>query len=473
MTRQLLADGALPVRFWPHAACHAAYLYNRLAHSGLDSQFSPFTALYGVLPRYHYLRPFGSLAFFKALPRPDKLSSRQAHLGVYLGYCPTSEANLYWNPTCDRIVSSVSTRHLPTTNYADFDRYYTTSPSARSSEVTPLSHPVVPPDLFTFAVPSCPSCALERAYLAIRAAQKPLDTNLYEHNPVCDKCETGGTLICCDFCNIVYHATCIPGMRAHVPAAGFVCEECHAQTFPDRQQEYAQILAGRVLRARYANSPDSTGMANGFSADAVADASAERPLQDATDLVADAPAARVPSSTPADDAAATVECTRASSATGSCALRSQRTAAEADAATPVVPSTRAARGSRRSTTAVLRSIDVSARRTRGSVGARGGTDAHASGVVAPDYAPILPRRRSYLCVRSSPPGRYLPPSPARPTLRSCVAPPPLALAAYHPSPTDDAAINQAITHGGSSAADSGLLRYIVTKGYPCSPLFCS
>ena len=29
MTRQLLADGALPVRLWPHAARHAAYLYNR------------------------------------------------------------------------------------------------------------------------------------------------------------------------------------------------------------------------------------------------------------------------------------------------------------------------------------------------------------------------------------------------------------------------------------------------------------
>jgi hypothetical protein len=64
MTRKLLADGALPVRLWPHAARHAAYLFNRLAHGGLDSQLSPFTALCGVLPRYHYLRPFGSLAFF-------------------------------------------------------------------------------------------------------------------------------------------------------------------------------------------------------------------------------------------------------------------------------------------------------------------------------------------------------------------------------------------------------------------------
>ena len=195
----------------------------------------------------------------------------------------------------------------------------------------------MPPDLFTCAVPACPSCALERAYFAVRAVQEPLDTNLYEHNPVCDKCETGGTHICCDFCNIVYHATCIPGMHANVPAAGFVCEECYAQTFPNRQQEYAQLLAGRVLRARYATSPDSAGTANGVSADAVYDASAERPLQDATDLVADAPAARVPSSTPADDAAATIECTRASSATGSRVLRSQRAAAGVDAAAPVVP----------------------------------------------------------------------------------------------------------------------------------------
>ena len=234
MTRQLLADGALPVRLWPHAARHAAYLYNQLAHGGLDSQLSPFTALYGVLPRYHYLRPFGSLAFFKALPRPDKLSSRQAHLGVYLGYCSKSEANLYWDPTCVRIVSSISTRHLPKTNYADFDRYVNTSPSARSSEVTAGPPPVGSPVLLTCAVPECPSCALERAYLAVRAVQESMDTNLYEHNPVGHKCETGGSLICCEFCNVVYHANCIPGMRAHVPVAGFACEECHAQSFPER-----------------------------------------------------------------------------------------------------------------------------------------------------------------------------------------------------------------------------------------------
>jgi hypothetical protein len=127
--------------------------------------------------------------------------------------------------------------------------------------------------------------------------QEPLDTNLYEHNPVCDKCETGGTLICCDFCNVFYHATCIPGMRAHVPDAGFVCEEYHAQSFPDRQQEYAYIFAGRVLRVKHVNSPVSPSPANDVSADAVTDARVERSLQDATDLVADAPATWASSST--------------------------------------------------------------------------------------------------------------------------------------------------------------------------------
>jgi hypothetical protein len=132
-----------------------------------------------------------------------------------------------------------------------------------------LLHPVGPPVLFTCAVPDCPSCALERAYLAVRAVQEPLDTNLYDHNPVCDKCETGGTLICCEFCNVVYHATCIPGMRAHVPDAGFVYEECHAQSFPDRQQEYAQLLAGRVLRVQYVPFPASPSTDNDVPVDAV------------------------------------------------------------------------------------------------------------------------------------------------------------------------------------------------------------
>ena len=89
MTRQLLADGALPLRLWTYALNHACFLYNRLAHSSLESLVSPFTAVYGELPRYHYLRPFGSLAFFKVLPRPAKLTYSQARLGVYLGFSRT------------------------------------------------------------------------------------------------------------------------------------------------------------------------------------------------------------------------------------------------------------------------------------------------------------------------------------------------------------------------------------------------
>jgi hypothetical protein len=403
MTRQLLADGALPVRFWPHAARHAAFLYNRLAHGGLDSHLAPFTALYGALPRYHYLRPFGSLAFFKALPRPDKLSSRQAHLGVYLGSCLTSEAHsrLYWDPIGDRIVSSVSTRHLPKTNYADFDRYHTTSPSARLSAVNPLSHPVDPPVLFKCAVTDCPSCALKRAYLAVRAVQEPLDTTLYEHNPVCDKCETGGTLICCDFCNLIYHAHFIPGMRAQVHTAGFVCEDCHAQTFPDRQQEYAHLLVGRVLRPQYVSPPTAHRVANDAPVAAVTDARAAPSLSAATDLVADASVPSAPSSTLGHDAVAGGQLAGGSSAGGQ------------PAGGRSVVARRAAGARGRPAPDRLRTSAVSTRRTRGSVGTRTRPAPSPSGVVASDYVPLLPRRRSSLYARPSTPRSLSPPLPAR------------------------------------------------------------
>ena len=104
-------------------------------------------------------------------------------------------------------------------------------------------------------------------------------------------------------------------MRDHVPTVGFVCAVCHEQSFPERQQEYAYLLAGRVVRARYVQSPDSAGAPNrvsteptdpahGALVDAGDDTTVVRSLRVATDLDAAAPAARVHSSTLADEAVA-------------------------------------------------------------------------------------------------------------------------------------------------------------------------
>ncbi len=36
-----------------------------------------------------------------------------------------------------------------------------------------------------------------------------------DHNDVCQGCDAGGTLLCCDFCNVVWHPQCLsPPMRS-------------------------------------------------------------------------------------------------------------------------------------------------------------------------------------------------------------------------------------------------------------------
>jgi hypothetical protein len=82
---------------------------------------------------------------------------------------------------------------------------------------------------------------LERIFSAVRAHQEPFDER-YETNTQCQVCSLGGSLICCTFCNIVYHPTCIPAMQAHLPDAGFVSVKCFGDTFPAHKKLYKRVL---------------------------------------------------------------------------------------------------------------------------------------------------------------------------------------------------------------------------------------
>jgi hypothetical protein len=48
-----------------------------------------------------------------------------------------------------------------------------------------------------------------------------------EHNNECERCGTGGELVICDWCNVVYHAACLPGALAnHEQLEEWACPEC-------------------------------------------------------------------------------------------------------------------------------------------------------------------------------------------------------------------------------------------------------
>jgi hypothetical protein len=51
--------------------------------------------------------------------------------------------------------------------------------------------------------------------------------------------------VCCDFCDVVFHATCIPALRPHLPPAGLACVECFADSFPDQRAAYDRLFYQR------------------------------------------------------------------------------------------------------------------------------------------------------------------------------------------------------------------------------------
>ena len=248
-------------------------------------------------------------------------------------------------------------------------------------------------------------------------------------------------------------------MRDHAPAAGFVCAECHAQSFPERQQEYDHLLAGRILRVqtgqfsaytRAANRApsDSPTTPHGVSVDAGVTPTVELA---ARDHAADAPAARAISSPLADAGVApivrSVAHTRASSAPSSrIVVSAERRRAPSAAASRVLLRQHVV-VEPPAVVAVIPRVSASSNRGRdasGRVRPSARIASPPSSEVASDYVAVLPRRRTSLYARTTTPRRSTPSSPARRTLRPRIALPPLVLAAYHTSPTDDTDIQHAI-----------------------------
>jgi hypothetical protein len=57
----MLLDAGLPLYFWPLAAQAAVHINNRLPHSALPNNVTPFFRWFGVKPDISHFRPFGSL----------------------------------------------------------------------------------------------------------------------------------------------------------------------------------------------------------------------------------------------------------------------------------------------------------------------------------------------------------------------------------------------------------------------------
>ena len=49
-----------------------------------------------------------------------------------------------------------------------------------------------------------------------------------DHNEVCEVCERGGDLLCCDTCSLVFHVACIRQKIASIPKGKWSCAHCVA-----------------------------------------------------------------------------------------------------------------------------------------------------------------------------------------------------------------------------------------------------
>lgn len=47
-----------------------------------------------------------------------------------------------------------------------------------------------------------------------------------DHNEVCEVCEKGGDLLCCDTCTLVFHLSCIRPKIAAIPKGKWSCSHC-------------------------------------------------------------------------------------------------------------------------------------------------------------------------------------------------------------------------------------------------------
>lgn len=60
---------------------------------------------------------------------------------------------------------------------------------------------------------------------AVSSSSKSVKYN-DEHNEVCEVCEKGGELLCCETCSLVFHLKCLRPKLAIVPKGRWSCPYC-------------------------------------------------------------------------------------------------------------------------------------------------------------------------------------------------------------------------------------------------------
>lgn len=98
MARALLIDAALSEWFWPFAIQAATHIKNRVPHSSLPTNISPFQLWYNYKPNLSHLRIFGAPCTSRLLSTPATKFSPRGESGRHLGYAKDARGYLIWVP---------------------------------------------------------------------------------------------------------------------------------------------------------------------------------------------------------------------------------------------------------------------------------------------------------------------------------------------------------------------------------------
>lgn len=63
-------------------------------------------------------------------------------------------------------------------------------------------------------------------YYSKRGHGVRMRTSIDEHNEVCEVCEKGGDLLCCDTCTLVFHLKCVRPRMNSIPKGEWSCSYC-------------------------------------------------------------------------------------------------------------------------------------------------------------------------------------------------------------------------------------------------------
>lgn len=110
MARAMLIDADLSDFFWPFATQAAVHIKNRVPHSALPANTTPFELWYHYKPNLSHLRLFGTTCTSRILSNTLPKFAPRGETGRFLGYAKDAKGYLIWIPNRDNRSGTVKTR---------------------------------------------------------------------------------------------------------------------------------------------------------------------------------------------------------------------------------------------------------------------------------------------------------------------------------------------------------------------------